>query len=73
MRNKILGKSEMVAMVMEKPSKSTGISPIVMIFFVSTWLIHTDLHAKNQGNPLSGFRDRSIATGTATRFRLRLW
>ncbi len=69
--NEILEKSKSVAMVMEKPSKSTGIGLIVMIFVKSTWLIHKNLHAKNQGNLPHGFRDRPIAMGT--RFRLRLF
>ena len=36
-----------VAMVMKKPSKSTDIGQTVMIFGLSTWLIHTNLLAKN--------------------------
>ncbi len=53
--NVIFRKIENVAMVMEKHSKSRGIGPIVMIFAVSTWLIHKILHAKNQENPPRGF------------------
>ena len=65
-------KLKIVAMVIEKPSKSTGIGPIVIIYARSTWLIHTNLHVKNHGNPPCGFQDRPIATGTATKFGLRL-
>ena len=61
-----------VAMVMKKPSISTDIGPTAMIVGLSTWLIRTNVLAKNQENPPRGFRDRPIATGMATRFRLRL-
>ena len=47
---------------MEKHSKSTDIGPIVINFAVTTWLIHTNLHAKNQENPPRGYRDRPMAT-----------
>ncbi len=59
-------------MVMEKPSKSTGIGQIAMIFAISTWHTYTNLHTENQKNPPRGFGDRPIATDMATRFRLRL-
>ena len=48
-------KLRMVAMVTGKPSKSTGIGPIVIIFAISTGLIHTNLHAKNHENLPHGF------------------
>ncbi len=52
-----LKKSERVAMVIRKPSKSRGIGPIVMIFAVSTWLIHKNLHAKKTGKSASLFSE----------------
>ncbi len=64
------GKLRKVAMVMKKP-KSTDIGPIMIIFGLSSLIIHTNLLAKNQENPSRGFRDRHRATGMATRFRLR--
>ncbi len=58
---------------MQKTSKSKDINPILLIFAVYVGLIHINLHAKNEGNLLRGFRDRPIATEAATKFRLRLW
>ena len=46
----------MDAMVMQKPSKSMDIDPIIMIFAIYGSLTHTILHAKNEGNLPCGFR-----------------
>ena len=62
----------MVAMVMQKPSKSMDIALILMIFARYDRFIYIDLHAKNEENLSSRFRDRAHSNGTATRFRLRL-
>ncbi len=59
-------------MVMQKPSKSMDMEGIVIILAVYGSLIHINSHAKNEENLPCGFRDRPIATVTATRFRLRL-
>ncbi len=48
--NKILEKSKMVAMVMQKPSESMDIDPILLIFVVYVCLIHFNLHENNEGN-----------------------
>ncbi len=52
-----LEKLRTVAMVIEKPSKSTGIGPIVMIFAISTGLIPSKGLAKNEQNLPHRFRD----------------
>ncbi len=62
----------MVAMVIQKHSKSIDIEQILLISAVYGFLIHINSHAKNEGNLPSGFRDRPIATEVATRFKLRL-
>ena len=72
-RNKIRENSKRVAVVMQKSYKIPDIDLIVIIFDVANIQHDMDLLAKNAGNPPCGFRDRSIATGVATRFRLRLW
>ena len=46
--------------------------PILMISLIYGILIHMNLHAKNEENLPCGLRDRHIATGMATRFRLKL-
>ncbi len=71
--NKIFEKSKRVAVVMQNPSKSKDIKPILLVFAVYVYLININLHAKNEANLPSGFRDRPIATEAATKFRLRLW
>ena len=48
-------------MVMQKPSKSMDIDPIVMNFGRYGRLIYINWHAKNEENLPSGFRDRPIA------------
>ncbi len=56
----------------EKPSKSRGIGPTVMIFARSTWLIHTNA-CKKSGKSTRRFPRYThiIARGVGTRFRLR--
>ena len=71
--NHIFGTLTTVAMVMQKPSKSMDIAQILMIFARYGCLIYINVHAKNEENLPSRFRDRPHSNGTATRFRLRIW
>ena len=71
--NHILGIWTMVAMVMQKPSKSMDIAPILMIFARYGCLIYINVLAKNEENLPSRFRDRPHSNSMATRFRLRIW
>ena len=54
--NRILGTLTTVAMVMQKPSKSMDIAPILMIFARYGRLIYMNVHAKNKENLPSRFR-----------------
>ena len=71
--NHILGTWTVVAMVTQKPSKSMDIAPILMIFARYGCLIYIIVHANNEENLPSRFRDIPHSNSTATRFRLRLW
>ena len=53
----ILDKLVTVAMVMQKPSKSMDIGPILMIFARYGLLIYVNIHTKNEENLTSGSRD----------------
>ena len=55
-------KSNSVAMVMKKTSKSSHFDLMVMIFCIWCLLEHINLPAKNEQNPPSFFGDRPIAT-----------
>ena len=65
-------KIQMVAMETRKFSHGPGIGLIVPNLLWYNLLPHSDFPAENERNLPRGFRDRPIATGTATRFRLRL-
>ena len=61
-QTKNLKKPKSVAMVMEKPSKSSNMNLMVMIFCMWHQLNHINLPAKNEWNLPCGFGDRPIAT-----------
>ncbi len=71
--NRILGTLTTVAMVMQKPSKSMDIAPILLIFARYGCLIYINVLAKNEENLPSRFRGRPHSNTMATRFRLRIW
>ncbi len=51
----ILDKLTTIAMVMQKPYKSMGIGPILMVFARYGQLIYINLHAKNEENLPHGY------------------
>ncbi len=58
----LLEKSKRVAMVVQKPSKSMDVNPILLILAVYGCVIHINKHAKDEENLLRCFQDRPIAT-----------
>ncbi len=61
-RNKISKNSKSVAMVMKKPSKSSNIALVIMVFCMWHLLNHISLHTKSEQNLPCGLGDRPIAT-----------
>ena len=49
-------------MVVQKPSKSMDVNPILLILAVYGCVIHINKHAKDEENLLRCFQDRPIAT-----------
>ncbi len=71
-RENEIWKFQSVAMEIRKFSHGSDIGLIALNLVWYNLIPHSNFPAKNERNLPSGSRDRPIATGMATRFRLRL-